>query len=195
MTAEISTGAIGLWLTFEPRRQRVYWSKVAAAMLGVLPVVALAYAIMAGGAYGAFALNDRLGNVTGETWSELASVGGRLLVASAGTAAVGAALGVLLKHAAAALGFLVVWVGVLENVVGAAVPELQRWLVRTNVTAWTEGGTAFWINDCTPDETGGMVCESIERAVTQTQGGLFLLGVTVVASLLALVVFRRRDVS
>ncbi|MBD5787754.1 ABC transporter permease subunit [Cellulosimicrobium terreum] len=195
VTAEISTGAIGLWLTFEPRRQRVYWSKATAAMVGVLPVVAISYLVMAGGAYGAYALNGQIGDVTGETWSVLGAVGGRVLVAAAGVAAVGVALGTVLKNAAAALGAVVVWVGVLENVVAATLPELQRWLVRTNLAAWTDGGTSYWVNRCTSDPTGGMTCDSVERAVSQTQGAVFLLGVAVVLSLLAVLVFRRRDVS
>jgi len=194
LTAEISTGAIGLWLTFEPRRQRVYWSKAVAAATGVLPVVAVAYLVMVGGAYGAYALNDQLGPVTADTWLGLAAVGGRLLVAAALVAASGAALGTLLKNAAGALGLVVVWVAVLETVLTVAVPEAQRWLVRTNVAAWTQGGTSIWVQECTTDASGTM-CEGVERAVSQAQGGLFLLGAAVVLSLVAALVFRRRDVS
>ncbi len=194
LTAEISTGAIGLWLTFEPRRQRVYWSKALAATLGVLPVVVVAYAVMAGGAYGAYALNGQLGDVSAGTWGELAAIGGRVAVAAAFLAAAGAALGALLKHAAAALGVAAVWVAVVESVVGAWAPESQRWLLRTNLAAWTEGGTTYWVNECTTDATG-TTCETVTHAVSQAQGGLVLLGLTAVLSLLAVVVFRRRDVS
>ncbi|MCB7137874.1 ABC transporter permease subunit [Cellulosimicrobium marinum] len=194
VTAEISTGAVGLWLTFEPRRRRVYWSKALAASLGVLPVVLGAYALMAGGAAGAYALNGQLGDVTASTWAELGAVGGRVAVAAALVAATGAALGALLKHAAAALGLAVGWFVVVENVLAVWAPEAQRWLVRTNLTGWVEGGTSYWVNECTTDTTGS-VCETVERTVSQTQGGLVLLGLTVVLSLLAVLVFRRRDVS
>ncbi|OLT45958.1 hypothetical protein [Cellulosimicrobium sp. CUA-896] len=194
LTAEISTGALGLWLTFEPRRQRVYWSKALAATLGVLPVVVLAYVVMAGGAYGAYALNGRLGDFSPATWGELAAIGGRVAVAAALVAATGAALGALLKHAAAALGLAVGWFVVVESVVAAWAPEAQRWLVRTNLAAWTEGGTTYWVNECTTDATGTL-CESVEHAVSQAQGGLLLLGLAAVLSLLAVLVFRRRDVA
>lgn len=194
LTAEISSGAIGLWLTFEPRRQRVYWSKAAAAALGVLPVVVLAYLVMAGGAYGAYAINGQLGAVTAETWTRLAGVGGRAVLAAALVAAAGAALGVLLKNAAGALGLVVVWVAVVETVVTLAVQDAQAWLVRTNVAAWVQGGTTVWVQECTTDATG-MTCQGVERVVTQAQGGLYLLAVAAVLSLVAAVVFRRRDVS
>jgi ABC-2 type transport system permease protein len=194
LTAEISTGAIGLWLTFEPRRQRVYWSKALAAALGVLPVVVVAYVVMAGGGYGAYALNGQLGDVSSGTWAELAAVGGRLVLAAALVAATGAALGALLRHAAAALGLAVGWFAVVESVVAAWAPETQRWLVQTNLSAWIEGGTTYWVDQCTTDATGS-VCESVEHAVSQTQGGLLLLGLTAVLSLVAVLVFRRRDVA
>ncbi|WP_069385596.1 ABC transporter permease subunit [Cellulosimicrobium cellulans] len=195
LTAEISTGAIGLWLTFEPRRQRVYWSKALAAAVGVLPVVAVAYVLMAGGAYGAYALNGRLGPVTADTWAELAGVGGRVLVAAALVAAAGAALGALLRNAAGAVGLVVVWVLVVENVVTMALQESQRWLVRTNLTAWVQGGTTVWTQECTTDATGMMTCQGVEQTVSQAQGGLFLAAVVAVLSALAVLVFRRRDVS
>jgi ABC-2 type transport system permease protein len=194
LTAEISTGAIGLWLTFEPRRQRVYWSKAVSVAIGVLPVVVVAYLVMVGGAYGAYALNDQLGPVTADTWARLAGVGGRLLVAAALVAATGAALGTLLKNAAGALGLVVAWIAVVETVVTVAVQEAQQWLVRTNVTAWVQGGTTIWLEDCTTDTTGTS-CEVVEQAVSQTQGGLYLLGVAVVLSVVAALVLRRRDVA
>lgn len=194
LTAEISTGAIGLWLTFEPRRQRVYWTKAAGAALGVLPVVATAYLVMLGGAYGAYALNGQLGPVTGDTWVELAGVGSRAVVAAALVAATGAALGVLLRNAAGALGAVVVWVVVVETVAVLAVQDTQRWLVRNNVAAWVQGDLSIWLEECTtgPD---GTTCQGVQETLTLAQGGLYLLGVTAVLSALAVAVFRRRDVA
>lgn len=84
VTAELSTGAIGLWLTFEPRRRRVYWSKVAAAAVAVVPLAAVAALVMVGGAWGAYAANDQLGPVTAQTWTDLAGLSARAVVATAG---------------------------------------------------------------------------------------------------------------
>src|ERR671916_825277 len=48
VTAEVTSGALGLWLTFEPRRQRVYWSKAVAAALGTLPFTVVGLAALVG---------------------------------------------------------------------------------------------------------------------------------------------------
>jgi ABC-2 type transport system permease protein len=193
VTAELSTGAIGLWLTFEPRRRRVYWSKLVAAGAGVVPLAAVAALVMVGGAWGAYAANDQLGTVTTQTWVDLAGLAVRAVVATAALAAIGVALGTLVRHAAAALGVVVGWL-VLERIAVAALDELQRWSLPTNLLAWVQGGTSYWVMTCETDATGTL-CEGAERVVSMTQGGLVVGVATVVLAALAAAVFRRRDVS
>ncbi|WP_435736505.1 ABC transporter permease subunit [Cellulosimicrobium sp. PMB13] len=193
VTAELSTGAIGLWLTFEPRRRRVYWSKVAAAAVAVVPLAAVAALVMVGGAWGAYAANDQLGPVTAQTWTDLAGLSARAVVATAAFAAVGVALGTLVRHAAAAVGVVVGWL-VLERLAVAALDELLRWSLPTNLLAWVQGGSSYWVMTCETDATG-TTCEGVERVVSMAQGGLVVGGATVLLAVLAAVVFRRRDVS
>ena len=49
--AELSTGAMSSWLTFEPRRLRVYASKMLAPGIGVLPFAAGALVVVVAGAW------------------------------------------------------------------------------------------------------------------------------------------------
>ena len=60
--AELSTGSITTWLSFEPRRGRVYASKVAAAGLGVVPVAVVMLAVVI---LGTWAINAQAGLADG----------------------------------------------------------------------------------------------------------------------------------
>ncbi|GAA1741143.1 hypothetical protein GCM10009809_40850 [Isoptericola hypogeus] len=194
VTAEVNSGSMGMWLTFEPRRRRVYWSKAAAAALGTVPLVAVGFGLLVGTSYAAYASFDALGTMTGDVWVQVAGFAGRLVAAGALAAVIGVALGILLKHAAAAVGLVAA--GVWASAVFAyPLGELQRWLPTTNVTAWLNGGNVFVVDDCAPDADGMFVCTQAEHVVTAGQGGLYLLVAGVVIALLSVVVFRRRDVS
>src|SRR5690606_27454964 len=98
------TGAISTWLSFEPRRVRVYTSKLLAAALGVLPVVVLAVAVFIAGSTLVARHFDLAGTMTGADRQDIAWMGLRVVGLAAMAALVGAALGVLLRHTAAVLG-------------------------------------------------------------------------------------------
>lgn len=194
VTAEINSGSLGMWLTFEPRRQRVYWSKAVAGALGTIPLVLVGFALLVGASYAVYASFGTLGDLTGAVWLEVAAFTGRLVAAGAVLAAVGVALGALLKHAAAA----VVGVGVIAwacFAFGFSFGEAQRWLPTTALSAWLQGGFVFSTDRCTPGADGVFECESVDHVVTMAQGGLTVAALAVVVTLLAALVFRRRDVS
>ena len=60
VSAEFSTGSIGNWLTFAPRRVRVYLSKVLAAGLAIIPVTAVAVGLVLGGSWLSYRYFDTL---------------------------------------------------------------------------------------------------------------------------------------
>ncbi|AEG44905.1 ABC transporter permease subunit [Isoptericola variabilis] len=194
VTAETSSGALGMWLTFEPRRQRVYWSKAAAAGLGTVPLVLLGWAAVVGVVYAAHAWYGTLGDVTPQVWGEVAAYTGRLVVAGAATAVVGVALGVLLRHAAAAIGAAVVLLWA-SSVFSYGLGELQRWMPALNLRAWVDAGATYGTTTSLVAEDGTYYEEWVERAVSQTQGGVYLLVLTALLTLVAVLVFRRRDVA
>ncbi|MFC8598188.1 ABC transporter permease subunit [Isoptericola sp. NPDC057191] len=194
VTAETSSGALGLWLTFEPRRRRVFWSKAVAAGAGTIPITVLGTVALIGGVYAVYASFDTVGDLTASGWAEIAGFGGRLVVESTALAMIGAALGAIFRHAAAAIGVaaVVAWVGTL---VTGAFDVAQRWSPVVNLSAWLQGGAIYNTERCAPGESGIVECTWVEKVVSQTQGGLYLLALTVVLLLVAVVVFRRRDVS
>lgn len=194
VTAEQGSGSLGMWLTFEPRRRPVYLSKALAAAIGTLPVLVGGWLLVVGGLYALYAAFGTVGDATPEAWGEVATYTGRLALAGIAVAAVGVALAVLLRNAAAAIGVTVavLWI---TTVFGFFAGEVQRWLPTTNLTAWLNGGTTYGVSTPLTADDGTYYEEYVEHAVSQAQGGFYLLGVVLVLSVVALLVFRRRDVS
>ncbi len=195
MTAELATGAMGLWLTFEPRRSRVYWSKAVAVGLGSLAVVLVGLVLVSGGIASAHAFHGTVGTAPDGIALDLAAFAGRAVLAGAAVGLIGLALGTLFKHAAAGMGVAAVWVGA-EGIFGWQLGELQGLMFSTNMSAWLRWGQTYYTEQCAPSDKDGMIaCEQITHVISPLQGGLVVLGVTVVLSGLAWLVFRRRDVA
>ncbi len=189
--AELSTGSITTWLSFEPRRGRVYASKVAAAGLGVVPLAVVMLAVVV---LGTWAINAQAGLTDGMTtavWSEALGLAGRVVALAVVAALAGSALGILLRHTAAVLGGVVLYL-VAEQIFTAYVPGARPWLLSLNLMGWIEGGTTYYIETCTTEATG-MFCDYTERAVSMGHSLTYVLVATVVVVLLGGLVFRRRD--
>jgi len=193
VAAEFATGSMGSWLTFEPRRTRVYASKLTAAGLGVVVPAILAAVLVVGGAWGIFRMWGTLGDVTGELWSDLAVGGLRLTLTAIGVAVLGAAVAMVVRSTAAAIGLLLGYVIVVEGIIGSAVDALKPWLLTLKVEAVLQGESAYWVDDCTTDASGTM-CESIGKTVSLTNGAVSLVVLLAVVVTVGLVTFRRRDV-
>lgn len=197
VTAELSTGSLALWLTFVPRRGRVYASKVLVPVLGVLGPVAVVVVLSVTGAYGVAALNDAVGETTTDVWIHLAWQGLRVVGLAGLAAGVGAALGFALRSAAAALGVAVGWLLLVDSLVlRGFVQSLTPWSLGVNVQAWLDGGTEIYVSVPCTDLVGeeGMigVCSAPET-ITQLHGGLVLGAVGVVLVATGWLAFRRRD--
>ncbi|MCG7287446.1 hypothetical protein MHY85_15880 [Cellulomonas sp. ACRRI] len=196
VTAEIGTGALGTWLTFVPRRGRVYASKVTVAAAGVLVPTAVALALTVGGAWVAASVHDAVGELTAAWWTALGWQALRALAAAAALGAVGAALGFLLRSAAGALGVGIGWLLLVDGVLAGLHPALSPWTVRSSLLAWLEGGLTYWVTvPCAPVDgvpQAGMC--TAERTVSMLHGGVLLGVVTVVLVVLGGLMFRHRDV-
>lgn len=195
IAAEYSSGAIGNWLTFEPRRGRVYGTKLGASGISVLPVGLLFGVVVVGGAWLANSLNDNVGTVTGETWRDVGQSGIRVLVLTAVFAMFGVALGAIVRHTAAALGIVVGYFIVFEGIIGGIFNGLQPWLLRLNLQAVLENGATYGALECAPTDTAQQVCITVTKVVSLSQGVVVLSVVVVVVVLVAALVFRRRDVN
>ena len=190
--SEFTTGSIGTWLTFEPRRLRVYGSKLLAAGAGLVPLAVLTFALLTAGVWVFASLWGRTATPAG-TWSHVAAVGGRGVVLAAAVAVVGSALGFLLRHTAAVLGVALGYAIAGEGILGSNVQALRPWLLQTNVSGWLEHGTTYFTQVCTTSD-GGYSCNDVRLPLSFTHSATYL-GVLVLALvLLTALVFRRRDV-
>ncbi|TRW43348.1 ABC transporter permease [Georgenia yuyongxinii] len=191
--AELSTGSIASWLTFEPRRLHVYASKLLAPGLGLLPVAVTLLALLVAGAWFIAGAFDLTGTMTGAAWADAGWTVLRVLALTLLAAVVGAALGFLLQHTAAVLGVVVGYVIVVEAMFRGLLQDHQRWLLSTNIGAWIENGTVYFQEVCTA-EAAGTVCAVAERSLGFDGGAAYLLVLVTALVVLAALVFRRRDV-
>ncbi|MCP2267347.1 hypothetical protein ACFQHV_16365 [Promicromonospora thailandica] len=169
VTGDAAQGGTRAVLTVEPRRGRVYWSKVAAAGIAVVPGVAVAYALLVSGTYAVGARAEGLGAPSAEIVRELSWGGARTVGLALCAAAAGAALGLLARR----------WWAVLALVTGGVVAD--------RAAAAAARGTAEL-----PSAWSGLGPALL--ALPPAQATLALLGSTAAVTLLGAVVFRRRDV-
>lgn len=193
--AEFSSGAIGNWLTFEPRRLRVYGSKLLAAAVGMVPVAVVVLAVLTMGTY---LIIDQLGitaGTTGKVWGDLAELGGRTVALTAAAGALGGVVALLLRHTAAAIGVAMGYLVLVEGVFGGFLTKVQPWLVRLNFDAWIKHDTTYWVQKCEPMADGGYACNSIEKVLSFEHGAWYLGIIAVLLIAIGAAVFNRRDIS
>ncbi len=194
--AEFSTGSMGLWLTFQPRRLRVASTKLVAAAVGGAAVAVLCLVLTNLGAR-MVAVVNRPGSdldlppvpALGEP---LVVLGLRIVALALGAGIVGAALGLVLRHTAAVVGVVLGFAVVVEGIVMQAFLQgrLQRWSVLKNIEAFIERGTSYFAETCGPTS-----CEFTQQTLSYTHGWVFLSSVLLLVVLVGLVAFRRRDVT
>lgn len=196
---EFATGSMGTWLTFEPRRRRVYASKVIAAALGSVLVTAVWMAALLVGIYLILRLNGLPTDLTNDEGTDLAWTVVRILVVCAGAAVGGAVLGTLLRHTAAALGVMlgygILVEAVLATLITSLLPEPQPWLVYSNFQAFVQNGWSYLFNPCAGTGGGGNSCESVQHTISLGHSSIYLAVLVGVALLLGAWVFQRRDVT
>jgi len=193
--AEFSSGAISNWLTFEPRRLRVYGSKLLALAVGMIPLAVVVLALVLGGT---FLIIDHLGTTagtTGKAWGDLTETAGRAVLLAAAAAALGGVVGSLLRHTAAAIGVAMGYVVLVEAVFGGFLTTAQPWLIRINFDAWVKHGTTYFVDKCQTSVDGGYFCETVEKTVSFEHGAWYLAVITVLLIAAGAGAFYRRDVN
>ena len=195
VAAEFGTGSIGLWLTFEPRRMRVFASKLAAVCLGLIPVMVGVLGLLT---VGVWMIVRHFGSTAGTTatmWGDVGEMAARSVALGLAAALLGAATGVLLRHTAAVLGVAIGYLVLVELIFGGIVQAARPWLLQLNVTAWLRHGSSYFVERCTTDSQNGYQCQGIEKIVTFGHSAAYLGAMVVLLVALAAVVFRRRDVT
>lgn len=193
--AEFGSGSMANWLTFEPRRMRVYASKLAAAGLGLIPATVALLGLLTAGVWLIVRHFSPTVVTTAKVWGDLGEMGARSLALTLAATVTGAAIGVLLRRTVAVLGIAIGYLVLVEGVFGQALQGARPWLLQLNVTAWLQHDATYYINSCTTDARGGYSCQGVEKVLSFGHGSAYLGLLVVFAVGLAALVFRRRDVS
>ncbi|EWT01689.1 hypothetical protein N865_07425 [Intrasporangium oryzae NRRL B-24470] len=196
IAAEFASGAMGNWLTFQPRRLRVGAAKLLAALGGGLAIGVLGVGLSAAGAALVTTVN-RPDAAVG--LPEVPPAGGSVTESLLRIVAVvalggfgGAVVGLLLRSTAGVIGLVIGWSIVAEGFVANVFGEgrLQPWLLRLNIDAFLEKGSTYVVTVCRADG-----CTGQSAVNTYTHGWVYLLTFALVGAALALASFRRRDVT
>lgn len=177
--AEWHAGTITTLLTWEPRRVRVLTAKLSAAAAFAFVALLAAQALIATALLPSALLH---GTSAGADWAWLRSVAGfELRAATIAALATGLAFGVasIARNTAFAVGGLFAYLAVLEPIVRAARPRWQPWFLYDNVATFLTG-------------------HSVDFTLygrSATGAGLVIAGYTAGVALVAVAVFRRRDVT
>jgi ABC-2 type transport system permease protein len=192
--AEMATGAISNWLTFEPRRTRVYLSKLGAAALGIIPIAVTSLAVSVAATWLVYAARDLLGSPDADLWRVVTLTAVRITLLMIATAVIGSALGAITRHTAAVIGLAVGWVVVDQLVFFGIFPRFQQWSGLNNLQAWIANGTMYYADKCTVT-ANGRECQTVESTLSMAHGGVYLAVLTALAVAVGLLIFRRRDVA
>ncbi len=197
VAAELTTGAMGNWLTFQPRRLRVASTKLAAATLAGAVVALAGIGLTVLGVVGVLTVNRPwetldLPPAPPGDGQPVSLVLLRVLLAVALGGLGGAVLGLITRSTAAVVGVVLGYVVVIESFVAPGIlgGRLQPWLLRVNIDAFLQNGTTYNAQVCGPES-----CQYEILTATYTHGWVYLLVVAVVGVVAALLVFRRRDVT
>lgn len=191
--AELAHRTLGTWLTFEPRRDRVFASKVLASGVVAIPITAVFLALLLVGIPLIYQIRGVEGSVTATQWADLGWMGARIMLLAAFLGMVGAAAGLLMKHTGVLLGIVVGYLLVVENLVRSLFPDWSKYLLSPNLMAWVNDGHEMrnWVCE---DSFSGECRETVTR-ISLEQGALVVGIVGLVVILASWLVFRRRDVN
>ena len=195
VAAEFSSGSMGNWLTFEPRRRRVYVSKLVAAGVGLIPATVALLGLLIGGIWLITAHFGSTAGMTAKMWSDLGLMAGRSVALAMVAAVVGAAMGTLFRHTAAVIGIAMGYLVLVEGIFSHMFQNVQPWLLRINMDGWLQHGTKYIIHSCKTDSQGNYRCGGVEKLLGFGHSSVYLGLLVVLIVGLSARVFQRRDVN
>jgi ABC-2 type transport system permease protein len=193
--AEFTTGSIANWLSFLPRRVPVFTSKLITVTAFALLVSVLASAFVLGMA--ALLTSVHGGEVSG--LSQQLSMAGRGVAVAGALAVVGYCAALMTRHTAAALGVLLgyLFVWFIRNAPlreQAWAQRLTPWSPEANLAAIVDKGYQYAIPVKRLTE-GGLSVEYLQREVSVVHGAVYWIVLLAGLIIMALLIFRRRDVT
>jgi ABC-2 type transport system permease protein len=191
--ADWTSDTITTLLTWEPRRIKVLLTRALVVILFAFVITALLQAVFAAVFWLGAATRGTTAFTTSDTWSEIGQGLVRTSVVSTAFALIALSIAMIGRSTVSALGALVGYLILFEAVIAGFRPSIQGWLVvRAGIVVVSQTPILDYRNGISYSSSGyadPIVLMSVARANA-------VVGVYVVALLvLALIVFRRRDVS
>lgn len=193
VAAEFTHRTMGSWLTFLPRRSRVFSAKVVAAAVVGVPIALVGLGLVLLGVPAVFRYHGIDDGLSGDQWVALGWMALRIVGLAAAAAAFGAGAAFLVRHSAVVLGLMVGYLVLAEGILRGLFPSSTPWLLGTNLEAFVEHGTTWtrWPDLC-DDVT--VSCTPTTHVVSFTQGAVVLAAALALTLGLALLRFLRSDV-
>ena len=186
-----ASGSLSNQLLFESRRPRIWLTKAAAVVLGVLAVAALAVVLF----WAAIFILTQVRDVetTSEAWRDVAWTQARGLGLVSAAALAAYALTMWFRSTVGSLG-LMFGVTLFSSLLIAAIFGMgaEKWMLPTNAMAVVMDGYEYWVQSGVCDEYGN--CDDDTATVTAAHGVTYLGVLLVLIVIPSFLTFRRRDV-
>lgn len=203
--ADWGARTMGLLLSWEPRRLRLFTVRLVittvtgAAAVAVVAAVALAAAAAVAASHGldpALSLTDS--SIRPVDWGDARELALRWLPVGGLAAAGSFAVAMAARSTGWAIGAMIGLVTVVESVIQGLWAWGSQWLVQTNILAWLQGGME-WVVDRAAMESRGVYLEPGMGQpgtiwLSDTRALATLAAMVVVALLISVVMLTRRDV-
>jgi ABC-2 type transport system permease protein len=176
--ADWQAGVIPTTLSWESRRTRVFFAKLAAVVGSAFVVALMWHALFDGALTGLSALEGTSGETDGAWLRTVSGLAVRVSAVAAGAALLGYAAGHIGRSTAGALGLGLGYVFAVENVVGSNFKPLRPWMMFWDSTVFVKGQF----------EAGGDV-----PGRSTLEAGVVLLAYAIGVTLVAVWLFRTRD--
>lgn len=194
MAAEFASGTMSTWLTFEPRRQRVYFSKLISGAGISMIVIAIVTAIL----WAAARLTIRYWDLQPSphdnfAWLEVGDsfeAALRFSLTGLFVGVVGIALATLVRHTAAGIGIAAGYMIAEATASGIHMP-LARFSLAKHIEGVMAAGTDYYIEVCQP--LGG--CQYESQPIDFSTSVTVLISIAVVLIGLGAWQMQRRDVT
>ena len=194
MAAEFSSETMSTWLTFEPRRQRVYFSKLISGSVISMVVIAIVSTILWAAARGIIRYWDL--NVSPHdnfAWIEIGNsfeAALRFSLLGLFVGAVGIALATVVRHTAAGLGIAAGYL-IAEGTASGIHGPLARFSILKHLEGVMMGGSSYYVEECAPQ--GG--CQYNSVPIEFSTSVTVVIAVAVVFIALGAWQMQRRDVT
>lgn len=194
VAAEFAHRTMGSWLTFEPRRSLVFWSKVLAPALAAIPVGVVGLVTVLIGVPAVFRWFRIDEGLSTQEWTSLGWMLLRILALVVAAGAFGAAAAFVLRHSGLVIGLMVGYLVLVEGMLSVVFPFLTRLTLGRNISAVVHDGTQWesWPQSC--GGPGMPECVPVVHTLSLTHGILVLAAVVATVAVLGWVRFVRSDV-